>query len=174
VLGVSFGFATMLIAGSAGVAALLLTYPYIAALTKWAGIAYLLFIAWQLAQPHRQATRKELNPTGLKPLLFLAVRCLSVRQSESMDARCGYRRIVHGEQCARRQYRHYCDCVFRSPPLAALSLGPGWAPRCETGLASVRECAFLQTSRWACSSPPPQYGWRCYEGHAITSPGNRR
>jgi arginine exporter protein ArgO len=29
----------MLIAGSAGVAALLLTYPYVAALIKWAGIA---------------------------------------------------------------------------------------------------------------------------------------
>jgi threonine/homoserine/homoserine lactone efflux protein len=70
VLGVSFGFATMLIAGSAGGAALLLTYPYIAALIKWAGIAYLLFIAWQLAQPHQHATRKDLNPTGFKPLSF--------------------------------------------------------------------------------------------------------
>ena len=29
-----------------------------------------------------------------------------------MDARCGYRRIVHGEQCDRRQYRNYCYCVF--------------------------------------------------------------
>jgi hypothetical protein len=36
VLGVSFGFAIMLIAGSAGVAALLLTYRYIAASIKWA------------------------------------------------------------------------------------------------------------------------------------------
>ena len=53
VLGVLFGFATMLIAGSTGVAALLLTYPYIAALIKWAGIAYLLFIAWQLARRTR-------------------------------------------------------------------------------------------------------------------------
>jgi hypothetical protein len=92
-------------------------------LIKWAGIAYLLFIARQLAQPHPQATRKDLNSTGFKPLLFLAVRCLSVRQSESMDARCGHRQIVHGEQCGRRQYRNYCDCVFRSLPLAALSLG---------------------------------------------------
>jgi hypothetical protein len=29
-----------------------------------------------------------------------------------MDARCGYRRLVHGEQCDRRQYRNYCYCVF--------------------------------------------------------------
>jgi threonine/homoserine/homoserine lactone efflux protein len=67
-LGVPFGFATMLIAGSVGVAALLLTYP--AALIKWAGIAYLLFIAWQLTQPHPHATRKGLDPTGFKPLSF--------------------------------------------------------------------------------------------------------
>ena len=60
----------MLIAGAAGVAALLLTYPFIAALIKWAGIAYLLFIAWQLARPHPHATRKDLNSTGLKPLSF--------------------------------------------------------------------------------------------------------
>jgi LysE type translocator len=70
VLGVPSRFATMLIAGAAGVAALLLTYPYIAASIKWAGFAYLLFIAWQLAQPHPHATRKDSNPTGLKPLSF--------------------------------------------------------------------------------------------------------
>ena len=49
--------ATMLIAGSAGVAALLLTYPYIAASIKWAGFAFLLFIAWQLAPSHPHVTR---------------------------------------------------------------------------------------------------------------------
>jgi len=29
-----------------------------------------------------------------------------------MDACCSYRRIVHGEQCERRQYRNYCYCVL--------------------------------------------------------------
>jgi threonine/homoserine/homoserine lactone efflux protein len=53
VLRVPFGFATMLIAGGAGVAALLLAYPFIAGLIKWAGIAYLLFIVWQLARRTR-------------------------------------------------------------------------------------------------------------------------
>jgi hypothetical protein len=110
VLGVPSRFATMLIAGAAGVAALLLTYPYIAASIKWAGFAYLLFIAWQLAQPHPHATRKDLNPAGFKPLSFWLAALL--RQSESMDARWGHGRIVHGEQCGRRQYRNYCDCVF--------------------------------------------------------------
>jgi hypothetical protein len=99
-----------LIADCAGVAALLLTYPFIAALIKWAGIAYLLFIAWQVAQPHPHATRNDLNPAGFKPLSFWLAALL--RQSESMDARWGHGRIVHGEQCGRRQYRNYCDCVF--------------------------------------------------------------
>ena len=58
----------MLIAGAAGVAALLLTYPFIAALIKWAGIAYLLFIAWQLARPH--VSGKDLSRPGMKPLSF--------------------------------------------------------------------------------------------------------
>ena len=68
VFGVPFGFSSLLIAGAAGVAALLLTYPVVAALLKWAGIAYLLFIAWQLARPH--VTGKDLNRAGMKPLSF--------------------------------------------------------------------------------------------------------
>jgi threonine/homoserine/homoserine lactone efflux protein len=68
IFGVPFGFSSMLIAGAAGVAALLLTYPFVAALIKWAGIAYLLFIAWQLARPH--VTGKDLNRPGMKPLSF--------------------------------------------------------------------------------------------------------
>ena len=68
VFGVPFGFASMLIAGALGVAALLLTYPFIATLLKWAGIAYLLFISWQLARP--QATGEESNRPAMKPLSF--------------------------------------------------------------------------------------------------------
>jgi threonine/homoserine/homoserine lactone efflux protein len=68
IFGVPFGFASMLIAGAAGVAALFLTYPFIAALIKWAGIAYLLFIAWQLARPH--VTGEESNRPAMKPLSF--------------------------------------------------------------------------------------------------------
>ena len=49
-------------------AALLLTYPFIAAMIKWAGIAYLLFIAWQLARLH--VTGKDLNRPDMKPLSF--------------------------------------------------------------------------------------------------------
>ncbi len=48
-LGVPFGFTTMLIAGSVGIAALIGTNPWLAALLKWGGIAYLLLIAWRIA-----------------------------------------------------------------------------------------------------------------------------
>ena len=68
IFGVPFGFASMLIAGAVGVAALLLTYPFIAALIKWAGIAYLLFIAWQLARPN--VIGEESEGTTMKPLSF--------------------------------------------------------------------------------------------------------
>lgn len=68
IFGVPFGFASMLIAGTVGVAALLLTYPFIAALIKWAGIAYLLFIAWQLARPN--VIGEESEGTTMKPLSF--------------------------------------------------------------------------------------------------------
>lgn len=68
ICGVPFGFASMLIAGAVGVAALLLTHPLIAGLIKWAGIAYLLFIAWQLARP--KSTGKDSDSTTMKPLSF--------------------------------------------------------------------------------------------------------
>jgi threonine/homoserine/homoserine lactone efflux protein len=68
IFGVPFGFASMLIAGAVGVAALLLTYPFIAAVIKWAGIAYLLFIAWQLARPN--VIGEESEGTTMKPLSF--------------------------------------------------------------------------------------------------------
>jgi threonine/homoserine/homoserine lactone efflux protein len=68
VFGVPLGFSSMLVAGAVGVAALLLTYPVIAALLKWAGISYLLFIAWQLARPEEAG--KDVNRTGMRPLSF--------------------------------------------------------------------------------------------------------
>ncbi len=69
VFGVPFGFSTMLIAGAVGVAALLLAHPLIAALVKWAGIVYLLFIAWQLARPY--AAGSGIRDRGvMKPLSF--------------------------------------------------------------------------------------------------------
>ena len=116
IFGVPFGFASLLIVGTVGVAALLLTYPFIAALIKWAGITYLLFIAWQLARPN--LTGQGSGGTTMKPLSFwqsAAFQC----QSEGMDARCGDRRIVHDEPCDIHQHCHHChrilDCCNRQP-----------------------------------------------------------
>lgn len=50
IAGVPFGFASMLIAGAAGVAALVLAYPTLTQALKWLGIAYLLWLAWQLTR----------------------------------------------------------------------------------------------------------------------------
>ncbi len=48
ILGVPFGFGTMLAAGSVGVAALLVAHPLLGQAIKWLGIGYLLVIAWMI------------------------------------------------------------------------------------------------------------------------------
>ena len=122
VFGVPFGFASMLIAGAAGVAALLLTYPFIAALLKWAGIAYLLFMAWQLARPH--GTGKELNRPGMKPLSFWqsAAFHTPIRRHG-----CSLRpRPDRSWQAMRRSPESpLLSSCFRSLPCLVLSPGPG-------------------------------------------------
>jgi threonine/homoserine/homoserine lactone efflux protein len=48
ILGVPFGFASMLLAAAGGVAAVLLTHPVAAEAIRWLGTAYLLWLAWSL------------------------------------------------------------------------------------------------------------------------------
>jgi threonine/homoserine/homoserine lactone efflux protein len=62
VLGVPFGFSTMLVAGATGVAAVLLARPRIAQAIEWAGIAYLLFISWQIARAGSLGDRSLVRP----------------------------------------------------------------------------------------------------------------
>jgi threonine/homoserine/homoserine lactone efflux protein len=50
ILGVPFGFGSMLVAGSLGVAALLVAHPLLGQAIKWLGIAYLLAIAWMIGR----------------------------------------------------------------------------------------------------------------------------
>ncbi|HTT10307.1 MAG TPA: LysE family translocator [Burkholderiaceae bacterium] len=50
ILGVPFGFASMLLAAAAGVAALLLTHPAAGEAIRWFGTAYLLWLAWSLVR----------------------------------------------------------------------------------------------------------------------------
>ena len=86
VLGMPFGFASMLIAGAAGVAALWLSYPFIAALIKWAGIAVSAFHCVAACATTPECDTEGLESYRLQASFVLAVRCPSVRQSESMDA----------------------------------------------------------------------------------------
>lgn len=65
VLGVPFGFGTMLVAGSLGVAALLLAHPLLGQAIKWIGIGYLLYIAWLIARSGSLGER-----TLARPLTF--------------------------------------------------------------------------------------------------------
>lgn len=57
-LGVPFGFASMLLAAAGGVAAVLLANPLAAETIRWLGTAYLLWLAWSLmrAQESRALT----------------------------------------------------------------------------------------------------------------------
>ena len=128
----------------------------------------LLFIAWQLAQPHQHATRKDLNPTGFKPLSFWHSAALQYANPRALmlAAATAGSFIVSNATVASIAV---IVIVFSIAAIGNLVTWPGWAPRCETALAPARECE-PSTSRWACSSPPPQCGWRCCEGHAITSP----
>lgn len=62
VLGVPFGFGTLLVAGNLGVAALLLAHPLLAQAIKWLGIGYLLWIAWQVAGATSMGERRLARP----------------------------------------------------------------------------------------------------------------
>jgi threonine/homoserine/homoserine lactone efflux protein len=62
VFGVPFGFGTMLIAGSLGVAALLIAHPLLAVAIKWIGIGYLLYIAWLVARAGSLGERAQARP----------------------------------------------------------------------------------------------------------------
>ncbi|MDZ7651618.1 MAG: LysE family translocator [Burkholderiaceae bacterium] len=66
VLGVPFGFGTMLVAGSLGVAALLVAHPLLGQAIKWIGIGYLLVIAWMIGRAGQMGER-----TLPRPLTFL-------------------------------------------------------------------------------------------------------
>jgi len=62
VLGVPFGFGSMLVAGSLGVAALLIAHPWLGQAIKWIGIAYLLYISWLIARAGSIADRRLARP----------------------------------------------------------------------------------------------------------------
>jgi len=76
ILGVPFGFSTLLALGTLGIAGLLLSVPAAAGAVKWVGIVYLLYLAWMLARatpPSHGAPPSEDAPAGrgARPLTFV-------------------------------------------------------------------------------------------------------
>lgn len=69
ILGVPFGFASMLLAAAAGVAALILASPTLTVVIKWLGVAYLLWLAWRLARSQARLADSAGGPFRL-PLTF--------------------------------------------------------------------------------------------------------
>ena len=136
IFGVPFGFASMLIAGAVGVAALLLTYPFIAALIKWAGIAYLIFIAWQLARP--KSTGKESAGTAMKPLSFWQSAAFQYANPKAWMLAAATAGSF--ERCDVRQHRDYRHRVFDCCNGQPYRLGVGWlrpAPLAQRRLANA-------------------------------------
>lgn len=62
ICGVPFGFATLLVAGGLGAAALIFAHPALATAIKWIGIAYLLLIAWSVARADALGERSVARP----------------------------------------------------------------------------------------------------------------
>jgi threonine/homoserine/homoserine lactone efflux protein len=69
ILGVPIGFASMLLAAAGGVAALILASPTLTIAVKWLGVAYLLWLAWTLAQSTAALPHSAGGPFRL-PLTF--------------------------------------------------------------------------------------------------------
>ena len=127
VFGVPFGFSSMLIAGAPASRLCCSPIPFIAALLRWARIAVF----------HCMAARKPAGEgQGLESYWLHAAFVLAVRPLSSTPIR------KHGCSLPLQPDRSWRAMppspvsqllllCFRSLPSAILSLGPGWAPRCE-------------------------------------------
>ncbi|MGE5338775.1 MAG: LysE family translocator [Gemmatimonadota bacterium] len=62
IFGVPFGLSSMLAVGAVGAAALIAAHPALAAGIRWAGIAYLLAIAWSIARTSAIGERAVARP----------------------------------------------------------------------------------------------------------------
>jgi hypothetical protein len=110
VFGVPFGFASMLIAGAFGVAAL---FAHLSLHCRIAQVGRHCLSAFHFMTARAPAgDRRGVQSSCHEAAFVLAVCCVSKRQSEGMDARCGHRRIVHDEQCDACQHCSYRDRLF--------------------------------------------------------------
>jgi threonine/homoserine/homoserine lactone efflux protein len=63
-LGIAVGFALLLLAVGLGLAALFQQWPLAYAVLKWAGAAYLLYLAWAIARSGSPQAREQARPMG--------------------------------------------------------------------------------------------------------------
>ena len=67
-VGITLGFPIMLIAVAVGAGQILATNPWLHTILRWVGAAYILWLAWTIAQPHPPAASEpRRRPLGLLP-----------------------------------------------------------------------------------------------------------
>jgi threonine/homoserine/homoserine lactone efflux protein len=144
VLGVPVGFSSMLLAAAGGIAALLLATPALAAALKGLGVAYLLWLAWQLARDRGGATPAAGGPFAL-PLGFAQSAVFQYLNPKAwMFALAVTSAFVAGERPLARAAIVIAVCALA----AALSLLTwGWiGAALRRGLASGRRLTAFNRS----------------------------
>ena len=91
--GVPVGFASMLLAAAGGAAAIVLAFPLAAQVLKWAGVAYLMWLALLLARSTQAGPAQMSGPFKL-PLTFMQSAAFQYLEPEGLDAFGGDRRGV--------------------------------------------------------------------------------
>lgn len=69
VLGISSGFLVLVVAVGLGLTELFARYPFIYTAMRWAGVAYLLYLAWNIANSGTPAAKSP-DGSGRRPLGF--------------------------------------------------------------------------------------------------------
>lgn len=73
-LGATFGFAVMIVSAGLGLAGLLQAEPRLHAALKYAGVVYLIYLAWRIARADAAATN---GSTRARPINFLEAALLT-------------------------------------------------------------------------------------------------
>ena len=158
--GVPVGFASMLLAAAAGAAAIVLAFPFAAQALKWAGVAYLMWLALLLARSTQTGLPQLSGPFKL-PLTFMqsaAFQYLNPKAWMLSVATAGA--FFAGD--APLLWGALAALYSGSLRSAASSSGRRSAPHCAAGSCRVSGCVS-STSRWDCCWRPPRCGWH---GHS--------
>ena len=70
-LGISFGFGLLVMSVGLGLAQVFQTFPTAYVVMKWVGVAYMVYLAWAIANAGGLNLSKTTNKNTLKPMTFL-------------------------------------------------------------------------------------------------------